>query len=39
MSLWTVNKPEMQRQFLDEKVLNITTLRPSTALEIRNEIR
>ncbi len=38
MSLWTVNDPEMQRQFLTENILNITTLRPSAALEIRSEI-
>lgn len=39
MSLWTVNKPDMQRQFLSEDIMNITTIRPSTALEIRNEIK
>ncbi|MCQ2486244.1 MAG: glycerophosphodiester phosphodiesterase [Clostridia bacterium] len=39
MSLWTVNKPDMQRQFLNENIMNITTLRPSTALQIRNEIK
>ena len=39
MSLWTVNDPDMQRQFLGENILNITTLCPSTALEIRSEIK
>ncbi len=38
MSLWTVNKPEMQRQFLNEHIFNLTTLKPSTALEIRSEM-
>lgn len=39
MSLWTVNKPEIQRKFLNENLLNMTTYRPVSALEIRKEIK
>lgn len=37
ISVWTVNDPEEQRRFLHEKVFNITTMQPVSALKIRNE--
>ena len=37
MSVWTVNDTEAQRRFLNENVLNITTMQPVSALKIRNE--
>lgn len=36
ISVWTVNAPEMQKRFIDEKVLNITTTSPASALRIRD---
>lgn len=37
MSLWTVNDPEAQKRFLNENLLNITTMEPVSALKIRNK--